>query len=63
MLAQKNIGLIIGGGIAAYKSLDLIRRLKERGAIVHVILTPAAQKFITSLSAAALSHIDRKSVV
>ncbi|WJW80444.1 bifunctional phosphopantothenoylcysteine decarboxylase/phosphopantothenate--cysteine ligase CoaBC [Bartonella sp. TP] len=57
MLAQKNIGLIIGGGIAAYKSLDLIRRLKERGAIVHVILTPAAQKFITSLSAAALSHM------
>lgn len=56
-LGQKNIGLIIGGGIAAYKSLDLIRRLKERGAIVHVILTPAAQKFITPLSAAALSHM------
>lgn len=57
-LQGKNIGLIIGGGIAAYKSLDLIRRLKERGANVHVILTEAAQKFITPLSASALSHND-----
>src|SRR6184192_3971718 len=47
--------LIIGGGIAAYKALDLIRRLKERGLLVRCILTEAAQEFITPLSAAALS--------
>jgi phosphopantothenoylcysteine decarboxylase/phosphopantothenate--cysteine ligase len=47
--------LIIGGGIAAYKSLDLIRRLKERGADVRVVMTAAAQQFITPLSAGALS--------
>jgi phosphopantothenoylcysteine decarboxylase/phosphopantothenate--cysteine ligase len=47
--------LIIGGGIAAYKSLDLIRRLKERALAVRVILTAAAQEFITPLSAGALS--------
>jgi phosphopantothenoylcysteine decarboxylase/phosphopantothenate--cysteine ligase len=53
--AGRRILLIIGGGIAAYKSLDLIRRLKERGAMVRCILTAAAQEFITPLSAAALS--------
>src|SRR3954447_16197457 len=47
--------LIIGGGIAAYKSLDLIRRLKERGIAVRCILTRAAQEFITPLSASALA--------
>src|SRR5207247_6771136 len=47
--------LIIGGGIAAYKSLDLIRRLQERRFGVRCILTAAAQQFITPLSAAALS--------
>src|SRR5262245_58723027 len=47
--------LIIGGGIAAYKSLDLIRRLKERGFAVRAILTAAAQEFITPLSAGALT--------
>jgi phosphopantothenoylcysteine decarboxylase/phosphopantothenate--cysteine ligase len=47
--------LIIGGGIAAYKSLDLIRRLKERGATVRCVLTAAAQQFVTPLSAGALS--------
>jgi phosphopantothenoylcysteine decarboxylase/phosphopantothenate--cysteine ligase len=47
--------LIIGGGIAAYKALDLIRRLKERGLAVRCILTKAAQEFITPLSAGALS--------
>ena len=47
--------LIIGGGIAAYKSLELIRRLKERGLAVRCILTAAAQEFITPLSAGALS--------
>ena len=47
--------LIIGGGIAAYKSLDLIRRLKERGAAVRAIMTAAAQEFVTPLSAGALT--------
>jgi phosphopantothenoylcysteine decarboxylase/phosphopantothenate--cysteine ligase len=46
--------LIIGGGIAAYKSLDLIRRLKERGVGVRCILTEAAQEFVTPLSVGAL---------
>ena len=46
--------LIIGGGIAAYKSLDLIRRLKERGIAVRCILTSAAEQFVTPLSASAL---------
>ena len=47
--------LIIGGGIAAYKSLDLIRRLQDRGMQVRCILTAAAQHFITPLSVGALS--------
>ena len=47
--------LIIGGGIAAYKSLDLIRRLKERNVHVRVILTKAAQQFVTPISAGALA--------
>jgi phosphopantothenoylcysteine decarboxylase/phosphopantothenate--cysteine ligase len=50
-----HILLIIGGGIAAYKSLDLIRRLRERGAAVRVILTRAAQEFVTPLSAGTLA--------
>jgi phosphopantothenoylcysteine decarboxylase / phosphopantothenate---cysteine ligase len=52
----KSILLIVGGGIAAYKSLDFVRRAKERGAKVRCILTAAAQQFITPLSAAALSE-------
>jgi phosphopantothenoylcysteine decarboxylase/phosphopantothenate--cysteine ligase len=55
MLDGKRILLIIGGGIAAYKSLDLIRRLKERGAAVTPVLTRAAQEFVTPLSVAALA--------
>jgi phosphopantothenoylcysteine decarboxylase/phosphopantothenate--cysteine ligase len=47
--------LIIGGGIAAYKSLDLIRRLKERRFTVRCILTAAAQEFVTPLAAGALA--------
>ena len=47
--------LIIGGGIAAYKSLDLIRRLRERGVAVRCIMTAAARQFVTPLSAGALS--------
>jgi phosphopantothenoylcysteine decarboxylase/phosphopantothenate--cysteine ligase len=50
------VTLIIGGGIAAYKSLDLIRRLKERRIEVRCVLTRAAQQFVTALAASALSH-------
>jgi len=52
----RRVLLIIGGGIAAYKSLDLIRRLRERGTGVRVVLTRAAQEFVTPLSAGALSN-------
>jgi phosphopantothenoylcysteine decarboxylase/phosphopantothenate--cysteine ligase len=55
MLNGKRILLVIGGGIAAYKALDLIRRLKERGAAVRCILTKAAQEFVTPLAAGALA--------
>src|SRR5476651_2333723 len=51
---SKRVLLIIGGGIAAYKSLDLIRRLKERGIAVRCVLTKAAAHFVTPLSAAAI---------
>lgn len=54
-LSGKRILLIIGGGIAAYKSLDLIRRLRERGATVRCVMTSAAQEFITPLSVGALT--------
>lgn len=54
-LGGKTVLLIIGGSIAAYKALDLIRRLRERGAQVRVILTAAAQAFITPLAAGALA--------
>jgi phosphopantothenoylcysteine decarboxylase/phosphopantothenate--cysteine ligase len=54
-LAGARILLIIGGGIAAYKSLDLIRRLRERGARVRVVMTKAAQEFVTPLSAGAIA--------
>ena len=53
--ASRRVLLIIGGGIAAYKSLDLIRRLKEHGLAVRCILTRAAQEFVTPLAAGALS--------
>ena len=55
MLADKRILLIIGGGIAAYKSLDLIRRLRERGAWVTPVLTKAGAEFVTPLSVSALA--------
>ena len=56
ILDGKRILLIISGGIAAYKCLDLIRRLKERGARVRCILTEGGSKFVTPLSVAALSE-------
>ncbi|MES1201401.1 MAG: bifunctional phosphopantothenoylcysteine decarboxylase/phosphopantothenate--cysteine ligase CoaBC [Pseudomonadota bacterium] len=52
---SKRVLLIIGGGIAAYKSLELIRRLKERDAQVCVVMTEAAQHFVTPLAAQALA--------
>ena len=55
MLANKRILLIIGGGIAAYKALDLIRRLRERGASVTPVITRAAEEFVTPLSVSALA--------
>lgn len=51
---RKKVLLIIGGGIAAYKSLELIRRLKERKIAVRCIMTKAAEHFVTPLSASAL---------
>ena len=54
-LPGSRILLVIGGGIAAYKALELIRRLRERGAKARVVMTAAAKQFITPLSAAALS--------
>ncbi len=52
----KRILLVIGGGIAAYKSLDLIRRLRERGAEVRAVMTAAAKQFVTPLSVASLTE-------
>jgi phosphopantothenoylcysteine decarboxylase/phosphopantothenate--cysteine ligase len=61
-LKDKRILLIIAGGIAAYKSLDLIRRLRERGAVVIPVMTKAAEEFITQLAVGALAahkvHVD-----
>ena len=55
MTTGKRILLIIGGGIAAYKCLELIRRLRERGVSVRVVMTRAANEFVTPLSLASLS--------
>lgn len=55
MLNGKHILMIIGGGVAATKALDLIRRLRDRGAEVTPVLTPAAEHFVTPLSASALA--------
>ena len=51
----RRVLLIIGGGIAAYKSLDLIRRLQDHGIAVRCVLTKAAQEFVTPLAAGALA--------
>jgi phosphopantothenoylcysteine decarboxylase/phosphopantothenate--cysteine ligase len=55
VLAGKRILLIIGGGIAAFKALELIRRLRERGAAVTPVLTRAGAEFVTPLSVSALA--------
>jgi phosphopantothenoylcysteine decarboxylase/phosphopantothenate--cysteine ligase len=54
-LSGRRILLIIGGGIAAYKCLDLIRRLRERGARVRPVLTKAAEEFVTPLAVGAIA--------
>ena len=56
MLKGKRILLIVCGGIAAFKCLDLIRRLRERGATVRCVLTEGGSQFVTPLSLAALSE-------
>jgi len=56
MLHGKRILLIVAGGIAAFKSLELIRRLRERGANVRCVLTDAGAKFVTPLSLQALTE-------
>jgi phosphopantothenoylcysteine decarboxylase/phosphopantothenate--cysteine ligase len=56
MLQGRRILLVIAGGIAAYKSLELVRRLREHGATVRCILTRAAQEFVTPLSVSTLSR-------
>ena len=55
MLAGKRVLLIIGGGIAAYKGLELIRELRRQGAVAVPVLTRAAEEFVTPLSASALA--------
>jgi phosphopantothenoylcysteine decarboxylase/phosphopantothenate--cysteine ligase len=55
MLAGKRILLIIGGGVAAFKALTLIRQLRERGASVVPVVTRAGAEFVTPLSASALA--------
>ena len=52
---MKRVLLIIGGGIAAYKSLELIRRLRERDVAVRVVMTEAAQRFVTPLAAGVIA--------
>jgi phosphopantothenoylcysteine decarboxylase/phosphopantothenate--cysteine ligase len=54
-LHEARILLVVSGGVAAYKALELIRRIRERGATVRVVMTEAAKQFVTPLSAAALS--------
>src|SRR5271170_5678176 len=55
-LYNRRVLLIISGGIAAYKSLDLIRRLRETGAKVRCVLTSGGAQFVTPLSVSALSE-------
>src|SRR5260221_4206166 len=54
-MRERSALLIIGGGIAAYKSLELIRRLREREYRIHAILTRAGAEFVTPLSVSALA--------
>ena len=58
MLQGKRILLIVGGGVAAFKSLELIRMIRKAGGTVTPVLTRAAEEFVTPLSASALAAID-----
>jgi phosphopantothenoylcysteine decarboxylase/phosphopantothenate--cysteine ligase len=58
MLSGRHILLVIGGGVAAYKVLELIRRLRERGARVTPVMTEAAQHFVTPMAVAALAGAE-----
>ena len=58
MAADKRLLLIIGGGIAAYKCLDLIRRAAERGYAITPVMTKAAAEFVTPLSVSALAGVE-----
>ena len=55
VFAGKRVLLVVSGGIAAYKALDLIRRLRERAAEVRCVLTAGGAQFVTPLSLSALS--------
>lgn len=54
-MTDKRVLLIVGGGVAAYKSLELVRLLKKRGVATRCVMTAAAKKFVTPMSLAALS--------
>jgi len=56
MISGKRVLMIVGGGIAAYKALDLTRRLRERGCAVRAVLTQAGAEFVTPLSLSALTE-------
>ncbi|MDP2699309.1 bifunctional phosphopantothenoylcysteine decarboxylase/phosphopantothenate--cysteine ligase CoaBC [Thalassospira sp.] len=56
MLSGKNLLLIISGGIAAYKVLEVIRRLRDRGMMIRAVLTEGGAQFVTPLSVAALTE-------
>ena len=56
MLTGKKVLVIITGGIAAYKSLELVRRLKEKGVKVTPVMTKAAENFVTPMSVSALAQ-------
>ena len=55
MRSEKRVLLIVSGGVAAYKSLEVIRRLRERGIAVRCILTQGGAQFVTPLSLSAIS--------
>ena len=55
-LDAKSILLVVGGGIAAYKALETVRRLRARGARVRVVMTAAAKEFVTPLAFVSLSN-------
>ncbi len=55
-LAGKKILLIVSGGIAAYKALELVRLLRAEGVAVHAVITPAGEKFVSALSLQALTE-------